>query len=268
MKTKTTSTLPQKITEGAIFLALSFVLCYFKLLDLPYGGSITLCSMLPLILVAYRHGTGFGLLVGFAGSLLQLLLGLNNLSYATSAAAAVAIVLLDYLLAFTVTGLGGLFRHRLSQPISLVSGTVLVCLLRYLCHVISGCTVWAGLSIPDKQALFYSLIYNATYMLPELLITALGAAWLGHTLDFQSKTLSRRTPNGARTFLRSPFVTLSGVIVLTADILIIAPHLQDAKTGAFSVTGIFSVPWNTVLWVTVGGFIWIVCLCLFWRKKK
>ena len=79
-----------------------------------------------------------------------------------SPAAAAAIILLDYIIAFIVLGLGGIFRKLFrSQGGALAAGTLLACLLRYVCHVISGCTVWAGLSIPSQDALLYSLAYNA-----------------------------------------------------------------------------------------------------------
>ena len=81
-----------RLTESALMLAASFVLSLIPVVNMPFGGTVTLASMLPLVLIAYRHGTVWGLLTGFAGSLLQLLMGLNNLSYATSAAAAAAIV--------------------------------------------------------------------------------------------------------------------------------------------------------------------------------
>ena len=61
-----------------------------------------------------------------------------------------------------------------NQTASIISGTAFVCFLRYVCHVISGCTVWAGLSIPDSAAFVYSLGYNATYMIPETIITIIG----------------------------------------------------------------------------------------------
>lgn len=102
-----------RLTESAIMLAFATILSMVKLVDLPYGGSITAFSMLPILLIAYRYGTGWGLFTAFAHSLLQLLLGMNVLSYATSAGAAVAIILLDYVVAFLVLGLGGIFRRKL-----------------------------------------------------------------------------------------------------------------------------------------------------------
>ena len=101
----TKSNFTKKLTESAVMLALTFILSYLKLLDLPYGGSITLCSMLPPIFIAYRHGMLWGFGMGIANGALQLLMGMSSLSYATSAAAAVAIILLDYLVAFAVRDL-------------------------------------------------------------------------------------------------------------------------------------------------------------------
>lgn len=183
-----------RLTESAVMLAAAFVLSLIPVVSMPFGGTVTLASMLPILVIAYRHGTPWGLLVGFAGSLLQLLTGLNNLSYATSAGAAVAIVMLDYIVAFTVLGLGGIFRKTTqSQTTALVAGAVLCCALRYVCHVISGCTVWAGVSIPDTQGLLYSLSYNAAYMVPETIITVAAAMALSVSMDLTSDT-PRRAP--------------------------------------------------------------------------
>ena len=143
----------RKLTESAVMIATATVLSMLKLIDLPYGGSVTLCSMLPVMLIGYRFGIGAGLLGGFAYSVIQLLLGLNTLAYATSAAAAVAIVFLDYIFAFTFIGLGGVFKKLFkNQSASMCLGMLLVCLIRYIFHTVSGCTVWAGLSIPTEKA--------------------------------------------------------------------------------------------------------------------
>lgn len=77
-------------------------------------------------------------------------------------------------------------------------GAVLCGVLRYICHVISGCTVWAGLSIPTQAALLYSLAYNATYMVPETLVTVLGAWYLSRVLDVRGDRPTRAaTPPGS-----------------------------------------------------------------------
>ncbi|MBO6214127.1 MAG: energy-coupled thiamine transporter ThiT, partial [Lachnospiraceae bacterium] len=156
------------IVESAIMIAIASVLSMFKLIDLPYGGSVTIACMLPVIIISYRYGIKWGMLTGLVFSIIQQLLGLNTLSYVTTWQSVLAVVLLDYIIAFMATGLGGAFREKIpSQPKALVLGTILVCVVRYICHVISGATVWAGLSIPTNAALAYSFGYNATYMLPE-----------------------------------------------------------------------------------------------------
>ena len=181
-----------RLVESGLMLAMATVLSMVKVLDLPYGGSITAFSALPILLVAYRHGVWQGVLTAFAHALIQLMLGGSALSYATSAKAAVAIVVLDYLLAFTVLGLGGIFRRGCgNQGTALVLGALLTGAARYALHVIAGCTVWAGLSIPTEAALVYSLAYNATYMVPEVAVTALGAWYLSRAVNLQGSTLSR-----------------------------------------------------------------------------
>ena len=86
----------RRLTECAMMIALATGLSLFKLIDLPAGGSVTAASMLPLVLLAYRHGTRYGLLCGLTHGVLQQLLGLNTLSYATTWQSVIAIILLDY----------------------------------------------------------------------------------------------------------------------------------------------------------------------------
>jgi energy-coupled thiamine transporter ThiT len=131
-----------------------------KLVDLPYGGSITFASMLPILLIAYRHGTSWGLLTASVHGILQFILGTSVLSYVTGWASIVAVIVLDYFLAFALIGLAGLFKNMKSQKAALVLGGLTVGIARYACHVISGATVWAGLSIPTGDALAYSFVYN------------------------------------------------------------------------------------------------------------
>lgn len=97
---------------GGIMVALGTVLSFIKPFDLPYGGSITLCSMLPIMFYGYRCGPKWGLAAGFVFSVLQLLFGLDDLK-GISALMVVGSILLDYLLAFTVLGLAGMFRGKI-----------------------------------------------------------------------------------------------------------------------------------------------------------
>ena len=256
-----------RLVESGLLLALATVLSMVKVLDLPYGGSITAFSSLPILLVAYRHGTARGLIVAFAYALMQLLLGAGTLSYATSAAAAVAIVVLDYLLAFTVLGLGGIFRKRVeSQGVALVLGAVATGGMRYILHVIAGCTVWAGLSIPTEAALLYSLAYNATYMVPEVAVTAIGAWYLSRAVNLQEITLSRAPQVQAES--RPAFVAglLGGACLLSAavwDVVEIFRPLQDPETGDFVIQNLSAVNWPLVGIVTAAGAaLWVAFTCI------
>ena len=99
------------LVESAMMVALATVLSLLKIIELPYGGSVTVASMLPMIILAYRHGLGWGFGAGVVYAALQQLLGLNNLSYVTGWQSVLAVIMLDYIVAFTVVGLGGIFRR-------------------------------------------------------------------------------------------------------------------------------------------------------------
>ena len=90
-KTKKTGTL----VECSVLIAMAFVLSFIKIIDMPYGGAVTAASMLPIIIAGYRNGLKWGLITSFTYSILQLLTGLSNVSYATSTTAMIAIILLD-----------------------------------------------------------------------------------------------------------------------------------------------------------------------------
>jgi thiamine transporter len=158
------------------------------------GGSITFCSMLPVVLLANRYGTRWGLLSAFAFSLLQLVTGLKNVQYAPDALTAVAIILLDYVLAFTVLGLSAIFSKTIrDRRTAVVVGIAFTFTLRFLCHFVSGVLVWEALwpNALGWAPVVWSLAYNGSYMLPEMLITGLvsfilfkplEAFWLGEDL--------------------------------------------------------------------------------------
>lgn len=256
------------LVECAILIAIATVLSLFKLLDLPYGGSITLASMLPMVLLAYRHGLGWGLMSGFAYGAIQQLMGLNTLSWVTTWQSILAVILLDYVIAFAGTGLGGIFRKKVkNQSAALTLGTLVACVLRYVCHVISGCTVWAGLSIPTSAALVYSLGYNATYMIPETIVTVAAAWYLGSLLDFrkeQPTRLERPQQQGKPVFGWIAGLLLAGALVFDA-VKVFAP-LQDAESGEFVITGLSQVAWGSVGIVT--GVCVVLAAVLLWIGKR
>jgi len=176
----------------ALLLAVSAVLAvYPKFKFLPNGGSITFCSMLPIIVISYVYGLKQGLLSAFAFSLIQLITGFSGSGLGP--VAFVVELLFDYLVAFTVLGLGGLFRNGNNPKRDLALGALVATFLRFLSHLISGIVVWGeyagwffenmgafGQSIMDKfdggmLVFLYSFIYNGSYMIPEIIITTIVA---------------------------------------------------------------------------------------------
>lgn len=230
-----------KLVENALLIAVATVLSMLPLAELPYGGSVTIASLFPLVLIAYRSGILWGLGSGLVYGVIQQLLGLKNLSYVTGWQSVLAVVLLDYLIAFAVIGFAGVFRKGIGkQSYALAAGAGLACLLRYICHVISGATVWAGLSIPTQAALGYSFIYNATYMIPETLVLVVVTFYLGSILDFQGERpvrLSNTTDSvvGDLPLLLGSILTIGALIY---DVATLFAHLQDPDTGKFSIGGL------------------------------
>lgn len=262
------------LAESSVMLAISTVLTlpFLRLLDLPFGGSVTIASMLPVIIIAYRHGTRWGLLTGFVFGLIQQLLGLKTLTYVTTWQSILAVILLDYLIAFMMLGFGGLFKKFMSQPFALLFGSLFVCILRYACHVISGATVWAGLSIPTNAALLYSFGYNATYMVPETIVTVLLAFEVGNLLDFSGDRIRRFTRSNDRV-RRFPILKLIGGIAFAAaliyDVRSVFLHLQNAETGEFDITGLSDANWVRIAVISgIGIVVLILCIILDARQQK
>lgn len=182
MKTRT-------LVECSAMIALATVLSFIKI-DMPLGGGVTLCSMLPLVLIARRHGTAVGLITAFVHGLIQMLIGLDNVQYATSLFMAFGIIVCDYIAAYAVIGLSSVFakgKHAETKP--LIVGMVLSMGLRLLFHFISGWWIWEALW-PNEFGMIaplWSFVYNAGYMIPEIVLTCV-AAWLINT---KTKLLDR-----------------------------------------------------------------------------
>ena len=133
-----------------------------------------MCSFLSGVLISFRHGVKWGVFTGFVNSLLQMLLGFWAPPVPTFLYF-LGEVLLDYVLAFTALGLAGLFARPFhNRTVGVAVGTFAVCLLRFLCSFLSGVLVWGNLN-EGLSAWTYSLGYNASYMLPETLLTVVAA---------------------------------------------------------------------------------------------
>ena len=164
MKTKSHLKL-RALCEGAIMVALAQVLGYLKFFELPQGGSITI-GMLPIFLYCARWGFGPGLLASFVYSFLQLLQGGGFVIGWQS-------ILGDYIVAYTLLGLAGLFHKN---PYGYFYGVLVGGLARFLSHYITGATLWAEY-MPDTffgmtmtSPWFYSALYNGSYMLVDMIV--------------------------------------------------------------------------------------------------
>ena len=179
-----------KLVFSALMVALSVVLSMFKI-EFLYGGSITIFSMVPLVLVAQMYGVPWGILTGVAYGLIQMVMGLKNFSYVTGIEAYAMVAAFDYIVAFGVIGFAGVTRKIRNRAVAASLGAVIACILRFFCHFFSGITVWKALEWNDAPAFIsermlqpdlvpytYSLMYNGGYMFPELILTAIGSAIL------------------------------------------------------------------------------------------
>ena len=189
------------LTESAMMIALATVLSMIKVWEAPYGGSVTILSMAPIILLSMRRGVKVGLLAGFVHSLIQLLLGLNNVAYVPTVSGIIVCVLTDYILPFTLLGLGGIFRNvkftkndKTNLFIAAALGALLVTLLRYASHIVSGAMIWYAMDLEwyaddpthlvfQYGAWAFSAIYNGGYMVPEIIATTVGTPILARALS-------------------------------------------------------------------------------------
>ena len=149
----------------AVALALAFATSYVRVVKMPWGGSVTLCSMLFIVLVANWYGVATGMMVGFVYGLLQFLQEPYVLSLFQ--------VCCDYVLAFAALGLAGLFaksRH------GLVKGYILAVFARGAFHVLGGYLYWMDYmpeNFPKSLAAVYPILYNYSYLLVEGIITVI-----------------------------------------------------------------------------------------------
>ncbi len=146
------------IAEIAVFVALATALSFIIVYTLPQGGSITAASMVPILWLALRRGPIIGIFAGALYGVIQLII----LPYAYHPVQ----VLLDYPLAFGCLGLAGFFKK---WPIV---GSVVGISGRFAMHFIAG-AVWFGpMFAPDLNPYIYSAVYNGSYLIPEMAISA------------------------------------------------------------------------------------------------
>lgn len=167
----------KKLTMSAVLIALSAALSMVKVFEMPLGGSVTLLSMLPVCMLSIMYGCKWGLFCSFVYSLTQLVMGIGSvMSWGLTPQALVGSIVFDYLAAFTVLGLAGIFRRH-GVP-GYIGGISLALLLRAVSHVISGVIFFASWAPEGWNPFVYSVTYNSAYMVPEIVFTFAGAILL------------------------------------------------------------------------------------------
>ena len=213
MKTK-------RLTESAMLLSVAIVLEFISKMfipEMPFGGQVTFVSMLPVVLISYRHGVKWGLVTGVAYALIEMAIGAKTVAAAFQPGYfgdgimllnALIMCALDYLVAFTVLGLGGCFRNTCKQPgKALCLGSIVALGARYLSHIGSGYILFSGWAewfftqdgfpawgaalveslSPNMLGFVYSLVYNGMYMVPEMILTAIAAALIARVPGIVTK---------------------------------------------------------------------------------
>ena len=198
----------KRLTESAMLIAIAVVLELagkMVIPPMPFGGQLTLCSMLPIVLISWRHGVKWGLTAGFGYALVQMALGAGTVTAAfqpgyfgdgTMVGNALLMCLFDYVLAYTLLGLGGCFRRSIqNRGVSLMCGSLVALGGRYLAHICSGYILFSGWAewfftqegfpawgaglvqslSPAALGWLYSIVYNGMYMIPEMILTAAAA---------------------------------------------------------------------------------------------
>ena len=210
----------KRLTESAMLLAMAIVLELVSKMfipEMPFGGQVTLVSMLPVVLISYRHGVKWGLVSGVAYALIEMAIGAKTVAAAfqpgyfgdsVMVVNALIMCLLDYLVAYTMMGLGGIFRNRMeNRGAALACGALVALGARYLSHVLSGYILFSGWAewfftqdgfpawgaslvsslSPQMLGLVYSLVYNGMYMVPEMILTAIAAVLIARVPKIVTK---------------------------------------------------------------------------------
>ena len=210
----------KRLTESAMLLSVAIVLelCSKMFIpELPFGGQVTLVSMLPVVLISYRHGVKWGLVSGAAYAMIEMAIGAKTVTAAFQPGYfgdgvmllnALIMCVLDYLVAVTVLGLGGIFRDRIeNRGKALCCGAIVALGCRYLAHILSGYILFAGWAewfftqegfpawgaslvaslSPTALGMLYSVVYNGMYMIPELILTAVAAVLIARNPKIVTK---------------------------------------------------------------------------------
>ena len=184
MNSKINRNTTERLVVTGVMLALAAVLSMIKIWPMPLGGSVTLLSMVPIIVIAARYGTKWGLFSAFVYSLIQIGLDLSSImGWGLTVKMWVGSIMFDYLIPFTVLGLSAIFMKK--GKFGLPVGVCMALSARFLSHVVSG-VIFFGIWCPEGwNVWYYSLAYNGTYMLPELAFTVIAICVLQNVPAFK-----------------------------------------------------------------------------------
>ncbi|MBM6751007.1 energy-coupled thiamine transporter ThiT [Mediterraneibacter glycyrrhizinilyticus] len=149
----------------AMALALAFITSYIKIFNMPWGGSVTLCSMLFIVLVGNWYGPKAGILVGLVYGILQFIQEPYVLSFFQ--------VCCDYILAFAALGVAGFFAKSKN---GLIKGYIVAVIARGAFHALGGYLYWMDYmpeNFPKALSSLYPILYNYSYLLVEGVITVI-----------------------------------------------------------------------------------------------
>ncbi len=214
----------RRLVTSAMLIAVASVLAliseFIPFLQLRFGGTLTLASMFPIILISYMYGLKWGFGSAAVYAVVQIFMGFKTVAALFTPDSdsymalwmAICVLLLDYFLAYTALGLGGIFARKKGGCLRLIFGGIVAQLVCYASHVLSGFLfygAWADWFFTESAAkdlaisgwvmehlsgkglaLTYSLVYNALYMLPEIILTAAVAALI-YRIPAVSKNFER-----------------------------------------------------------------------------
>ena len=159
------------MVECAMMIALAFALSWVTLWKMPMGGSVTLASMLPIMLVGIKHGTRTGLLTAFLYSLTQVgqaLVQGDVFPYCQTIFLMAVCLLFDYVVPFSVLGFAGVLANK--GRIGAYVGMVAVTLVRFFCHFATGVAIWGQWAPEGMNKFLYSFFYNGSFLSADFAI--------------------------------------------------------------------------------------------------
>ena len=168
-------TTTKMLTESAILVALATVLSLYVVFRAPYGGSVTIGSMLPIIFISIKYPFGWAILTALAYSILQIITGGLYTPPTDTIFHFGLMVFLDYVAAFGVLCLAGPIFKSLNknwpEKARLMVAALTCISLRFACHYLSGIIIWGYFAPAGQPAWLYSLLYNGAYMGLEFVIS-------------------------------------------------------------------------------------------------